>query len=201
MIRQWLRTLLPHASIVDATFGRLPVSLLLGRHRLNDARLQSRDHLAAGDEATAIDRRHAARYALWNWTAREPIEEAAFRRWAATVNDKVLRAKGILFRKEDLTHQFVFQLVRGHWSLRRDSRWPRMMPRSQGTVIGYRDQLDPDLLGASIGEHLACSITRVDGDSRFWPVAQAQHMPRLPRKLPAEHPTRAPDRDHCREDD
>jgi G3E family GTPase len=126
-ICDWLKQVIPDARIVEASYGRLPPELLLGRHPASDARLRRR----AGREQRAEPRLpHEVGYSSCSWTSEEPINENAFYRWAGELSPTVLRAKGILHFRSHPGSRFVFHLIGARWSMHREGPWGRERPRT-----------------------------------------------------------------------
>ena len=139
----WLRELVPDTRIVEASYGRLPPALLLGRHPSDESRLERRSR-APG---RMVERHpHEVGYTSWSWITEEPLNEAGFRWWAGTLPEGVLRAKGILHLRTDPSVRYVFDLIGSRWTLRREGPWRREPPRSTIALVGRARSFVPGWL-------------------------------------------------------
>ena len=62
----------------------------------------------------------------------------------------IIRAKGVLYLKEDPDHRVVFQLVGKRWSLKPGGGWGNAPPRSQLVMIGLPGSIDGSWLEETI---------------------------------------------------
>ena len=129
----WLHELVPETRVVEASYGRLPPALLLGRHPTDEARLERR----SWTPGRTVERHpHEVGYTPWSWITDQPLNEAGFRWWAATLPEGVLRAKGILHLRSDPSVRYVFDLIGSRWTLRREGPWRGERPRTTIALVG-----------------------------------------------------------------
>jgi G3E family GTPase len=89
-------------------------------------------------------------YDTWSYTADEPLDGDAFRALVERLPEGIIRAKGVLYLKEDADHRVVFQLVGKRWSLKPGGEWGDASPRSQLVMIGLSGSIDADWLERGI---------------------------------------------------
>lgn len=135
-VRTWLREFVPDARLVEASYGVLPVPLLLGE-------LRTGSPLEAASPAL---HHHDVEYDTWSYTGEQPLDRGAFRAMVEALPDGVLRAKGILNLDDDADHRTIFQLVGKRWSLKRGESWGEAQPRSQLVLIGLPRSIDAEWL-------------------------------------------------------
>jgi G3E family GTPase len=157
----WLRELVPETRIVESSYGRLPPSLLLGRHPSDESRLERRSR-APG--RTVERHPHEVGYTSWSWIADEPLNEAGFRWWAATLPEGVLRAKGILHLRTDPSVRYVFDLIGSRWTLRREGPWRWEPPRTTIALVGRAQSFVPGWLEMTLRRSAAAPEGRVQHD-------------------------------------
>lgn len=136
-VRTWLNEQVPGARVIASSFGRVPLTMLIGVHG-DDARSQCHHH----DHV----HHHDAEYASRSVTLDAPVREADFQAMVAALPPGVLRAKGIVHFSEDPGRRYVFQLVGRRRALTPDRAWGEEPARTQIVIIGLAGQVDDDLL-------------------------------------------------------
>ena len=150
-VRHWISEVAPEAHVVETSHGRVPVSLVLAGPDT--------------DEPPVAQRRpHQGRpahpdFGSWGCTLDAALDGAAFRWWAASVPEPILRGKGIVFLAEDPRHRYVFQLVGGRWSLECGEPWEDQPRRTRVTLIG-RAGIDERWLDMTIARCVAGQARR-----------------------------------------
>lgn len=143
-VRAWLAELAPEIRIVEATFGQVPMEVLLGAHATGpgdgDAAARERQNLpsAGGREQPDIGEIVETR----SLTRREPIHEAGFRAFVGELPAGVLRAKGFVHLAEDPERRHVLQLVGKRWALEPGEPWGEAEPQTRLVFIGLPGSLD-----------------------------------------------------------
>ena len=151
-VRHWISEVAPGAHIVETSHGRVPVSLVLAGPD-------------ADEPPVALRRAHQGRpahpeFGSWGCTLDAALDGAAFRWWAASLPEPILRGKGIVFLAEDPRHRYVFQLVGGRWSLERGKPWEDEPRRSRLTLIGRALGIDERWLDMTIARCVAGQARR-----------------------------------------
>ncbi len=151
-VRHWISEVAPGAHIVETSHGRVPVSLVLAGPDTDEP-------------PVALRRAHQGRpahpeFGSWGCTVDVALDGAAFRWWAASLPEPILRGKGIVFLAEDPRHRYVFQLVGGRWSLERGKPWEDEPRRSRLTLIGRALGIDERWLDMTIARCVAGQARR-----------------------------------------
>ncbi|MDX6681271.1 MAG: hypothetical protein QOG94_1310 [Solirubrobacteraceae bacterium] len=145
-LRAWLREIAgPSTGIVDAAFGDVPVDVLIGaRHAAvaRDARTppphDHHDHHAHPD------------YASWSWSAAAPLRGSGLVRWLESLPDGVVRAKGLLYLRENVANRYLLQAVGRRYSIEAQGPWRDEAPGSRLVVIGLPGSVDADAFDAAM---------------------------------------------------
>ncbi|HEY9443499.1 MAG TPA: GTP-binding protein [Gemmatimonadales bacterium] len=151
-VRHWISDVAPGAHVVETSQGRVPVSLVLAGP---DA-----DEPAVAQRPTGQGRPAHPEFGAWGCTLATPLDGAAFRWWAASLPEPILRGKGVLFLAEDPRRRYVFQLVGGRWSLECGEPWENEPRRSRITLIGPASGMDERWLDMTIARCVAGQARR-----------------------------------------
>jgi G3E family GTPase len=150
-VRDWLAEVAPAARIVEATYGRIPPSLVLdwtGERSAALDRVRDLEPTRFSGGGPEVDRE----YSSWSWSREAPMDAGAFRWWVASLPQTLLRGKGVLHFGDDLTHRYVFHLAGRRWTLELDDAWEGDPPRSRLVLIGPYGSFDPALLDVTIAQ-------------------------------------------------
>jgi len=141
-VHTWLQGLVPDVRIVDAAHGVVPLPLLLGDDRPEEQKpVRSQNHGHHHPEQE---------YDTWSYTSDEPLAGDAFRALVESWPEGIIRAKGILYLRENPDQRHIFQLVGKRWSLKPGGEWGDTSPRSQLVIIGLSGSIDADWLEETI---------------------------------------------------
>ncbi len=150
-VRTWLQDVVPDVPTIEATYGQVPIDLLLGIH---DGALEPRSdvgvavgssHAHHHDDSAAED--HASIFASCSFTAAEPIATAALEAFADGLPAGILRAKGILYLSDEPLRRHHFHLVGTRWSVTPGEPWREEPPESRLVLIGLPGSIDEQALG------------------------------------------------------
>jgi G3E family GTPase len=137
----WLGGFIPRPRVVKATFGRVPVSLIVDR---------APEPVAAANGSSRPAADAGRDFALWSWARPMALEPGAFRWWAASLPEGVLRGSGVVQFTDQPDQRQRFQLVGSRWSLARSGNWTGEPPHSALALIGHAGTFDPRLLDVGI---------------------------------------------------
>ena len=158
----WLRELAGQSTaIVDTSFGAVPVDVALGApglRRLGEdapqpaqpGQLASHDH--AGHEHAEhdhVDPLHPA-FETWSWSGPDPLSGAGLVAELPALPEGIVRAKGLLYLREDPERRYLLQLVGRRYSIEADRPWGDAPPASQVVVIGLPGSVDAAQLTATL---------------------------------------------------
>jgi G3E family GTPase len=148
-VRDWLAEVAPAARVVEATYGRIPASLVLdwtGERSAALDRVRDLEPSRFNGGGPEVDRE----YSSWSWSREGPMDAGAFRWWVGSLPQTLLRGKGVLHFGDDPTHRYVFHLAGRRWTLDPDNGWGGEPPRSRVVLIGPNGSFDPTLLDVTI---------------------------------------------------
>ena len=127
--------------MVEASFGRVPVSLIVDR---------ASEPVAAGNGSSRPPADTDRDFALWSWARPTALEPGAFRWWAASLPEGVLRGMGVVHFTDAPDQRQRFQLVGSRWSVARSGSWTGELRHSALALIGHTGTFDPRLLDMGI---------------------------------------------------
>lgn len=130
--REWLREIAPRAVVIDAANAVVDPAVLFGVVTPKPG--EAHDHDAEGHQ-------HAdSLFESWTWRSDGPVERAAVEALMDELPDEVVRAKGVLFLREDPEQPMVLQRVGKRWTLRRLQGHAE--PGNRLVVIGFHGAID-----------------------------------------------------------
>jgi G3E family GTPase len=138
-VRAWLAEVAPGVRIAEATYGRVPLEILLGARRDEQpvaAFAQESEHAQHEGEHT-----HQELYETRSLTFSEPLARASIEALAARLPEGVLRAKGFVHVAEDPAYRYLFQLVGRRWTLTQGEPWGDAAPETKLVFIGLRGSM------------------------------------------------------------
>jgi G3E family GTPase len=150
-VRDWLAEVAPAARVVEATYARIPASLVLdwaGERSPAIGRVRDLEPTRLAGGGAEVDRE----YGSWSWSRGDALEEGAFRWWVASLPQALLRGKGVVYFGADPTRRYVFHLAGRRWSLDIDQGFEDEPTRSRLVLLGPSGSFDPDLLDMTIAQ-------------------------------------------------
>jgi G3E family GTPase len=146
--RAWLRDITgPSTAIVEASFGQVPIDVVLGVQTFARPGRESRDHDHAGHEHG--DHHHPS-FETWSWQGEAAIHGAGLVEAIKDLPAGIVRAKGLLHLREDPASRYVLQVVGRRFSVLPDRPWRDDAPASQLVVIGLGGSVDERWLAAKL---------------------------------------------------
>jgi G3E family GTPase len=148
--RKWLY---PTARVIETSFGRVPVDLLLDTGRFDPARLTTRlahdvhvHEISAPSDHHHHD--HSLTFAAYSWQCDAPLSLKALKRALRQLPTTLYRAKGLLYLADDPTRRGVLQVAGTRITLTMDDAWQTAQPHTQIVGIGAPDSFDAAALDA-----------------------------------------------------
>ena len=137
-LRAWVQNLVPDARIITASHGAVPFPLLLGIGVKSDKY----------ESSVSIDHHHHhdSDYISWSYTGESPLDGEKLREVFTSLSEGVLRAKGILYLKENPERKYIFQLVGKRWRIDPAEDWGDEPRITKLVLIGLPKSFDPALL-------------------------------------------------------
>jgi G3E family GTPase len=172
-VRAQITTMIPDIRILETTFGRIPLELVIGVGKYAPEKLAEREtadiHVhEAGDhhdhehgEHSEHEHEHADHslvFNTWSWTSAEPLNLNAVRAMVDQLPPTIFRCKGILNLTDFPDRRAVLQVVGRRASLQLGDPWGASTPTSQIVVIASHGGLDTHLLQERFD---ACEANRV----------------------------------------
>jgi len=137
----WLAGFIPRPRVVEVSFGRVPISLVVDRSPEPEvAPKEPSRPLAVADRD----------FALWSWARPAALDPGAFRWWAASLPEGVLRGTGVVHFLDEPDQRQRFQLVGSRWSVAHSGTWSDEARHSALALIGHAGTFDPRLLDVGI---------------------------------------------------
>ena len=149
--RAWLREFTgPSTAIVEASFGAVPIDVVLGVRALEPPEGGSHQHEhGLHDHAGHSDHHHPS-FESWSWRGEQAIHGAGLVEALTALPAGIVRAKGLLHLSEDPVSRYVLQVVGRRFSVTPDRPWGEDGPRSQLVVIGLPGSVDERALTATL---------------------------------------------------
>lgn len=129
-VRAWLAKTAPDVRVVETSYGRLPLSVLLGVHVPKAGAHDEHEHEHGHD--------HGEMYRTWSLRRLEPLSRAAVEALMAGLPEGVLRAKGFVYLAEDPDRRQVLQRVGRRWTLTAGEPWGAAERGTTLVFIGAR---------------------------------------------------------------
>jgi G3E family GTPase len=130
--------------VVEASFGRVPVSLIVDR--TPETARKAPIHAPADPDQD---------FEIWSWSRPAALDAGAFRWWAASLPEGALRGNGIVHFAHEPDQRQRFQLVGSRWSVARIGSWTTEPRQSALALIGHAGTFDPRLLDMRIASCIA----------------------------------------------
>ena len=144
----------PRARVVEASYGDVPLELLLG---IADGRAEPAASTLAGTPAPS----HGDLYATWTWTSVRPLAYGPLRSLLGSLPSAVYRAKGFLYLAEAPEQRVVAHVVGRRVELRPAGPWDSAPPRTELVFVSLEAGIDTvalrERLAAASGDPLARS--------------------------------------------
>lgn len=141
--RAWLRDMTgPSTAIVEASFGEVPVDVVLGVQPFARPAREPHDHDHAGHDHPSFE--------TWSWQGEAAIDGAGLVEAIRELPAGIVRAKGLLHLREDPASRYVLQVVGRRFSVLPDRPWRDDPPASQLVVIGLPGSVDERWLEAQL---------------------------------------------------
>ncbi|MBZ0288586.1 MAG: GTP-binding protein, partial [Anaerolineae bacterium] len=168
-VRAQITNMIPDIRILDTTYGRIPLELVLGVGQYAPEKLAEREasdiHVhEAGEhpdhehgEHNHEHSDHSLVFNTWSWTSAEPLNLNAVRAMVDQLPPTIFRCKGILNLTDFPDRRAVLQVVGRRASLQLGDPWGDATPTSQIVVIASHGGLDAHALKENFD---ACEAAR-----------------------------------------
>lgn len=162
LIKEMLRDLVPDVRVLETTYGRIPLELMLsvGRHTLDSlqpaATLDIHVHPAKAAPADAHHDHdhdhehehhdHTLVFSTWRYRSERPFAYHALHEAIKTLPPTIYRAKGVLYLSNSPERKRVLQVAGSRVHLTREGEWGEQTPYSELVFIGEAGSIDAPLL-------------------------------------------------------
>jgi G3E family GTPase len=139
-IRSAIRSIAPRSRMLEAQYGRVPLSLILGAgsaERRDDGRTMSPNRL--------VHDAHGA-FSRWHWICDRPLSLPKLRSVFDRLPESIYRAKGVVQLEELPGYRVVLQKVGRRSKLRDAGPWGREVPQTEIVMIGTAGGIDDDAM-------------------------------------------------------
>ena len=154
-----IRRAVSEARILEATYGQVPLELVLGVGKYAPERLLRRAerdvHVHGVDEEHDHDEAehhhhehtdHTLVFTTWSWTTDKPLSLKALRGMFEELPNTIYRAKGIIQLHDMPGNRMILQMVGKRASLTLADAWGDEPPRTQIVMIASHGGLDVEAL-------------------------------------------------------
>lgn len=142
-VHQLLQTRQARLRVVEADRGGVPAPMLVGIHPVSAPPAAAYDEWAsnlnveyAPHARWLTQPRHEQDYRAWVLKVREPVDEARFRTWAASLPRSIVHGEGVLRLRHELRRDVHFRYFGARWSLTPGASTDRAVAGGWITLIG-----------------------------------------------------------------
>lgn len=147
-VRRWIQMIVPRARVLETTFGRVPVEMVLGVGTYNPQTAfdtsQSGVRMQPGGDSMQRQGEHSLVFGTWHCD--QPISIARMREALEDLPETVYRVKGVLYTVEFPDKQVMLQVVGRRISLTSGAEWGHQPQQTQIVLIGTNRILDVNSL-------------------------------------------------------
>ena len=169
LVKEMLRELVPNVRVLETTYGRIPLELMLsvGRHTLDtlqsDTTLDIHVHLEKAARADDHHEHehdhhhqdHSLVFSTWHYRSERPFAYHALRKAIKSLPATIYRAKGVVYLSNNPEQKRVLQVAGTRVHLTREGEWGEENPHNELVFIGEADSVDAPQLQAIFENCLA----------------------------------------------
>lgn len=160
-VKTWIREIVSRARILETSYGRVPLPLILGVGAYDPDRIAERAshdiHVheagASADHDHAHD--HSTVFETWHWRTDSPLAYRALRKALDTLPLSIYRAKGFIYLADMPENRGILHVVGKRITLTFGAPWGDETPYTQLVVIGEHGKVNPAELSGRFEETLA----------------------------------------------
>jgi G3E family GTPase len=176
-IKTQIRYISRKSRILETTFGRVPLELVLGVGQYDLARLTERDvrdihvHAAANEhhhedehdhEHDHQHHDHTLIFDTWSYQQSQPLAFKAVRQMINNLPTTIYRAKGFLYLDESPDRRGILQVVGKRVRITVGEPWGQEAPHNQLVFIATAGGLDPHELSHQLDDCVAGAIPQTN---------------------------------------
>ena len=133
-VKDWIHELKPTVQIFDATYGRIPMEVLLGVEHQHET---SRD-----DQPSSSHHHHDLQFETWSYESDEPLNLGLLHQLLNHLPVTLFRAKGFVYAADQPNNRLLLQLVGRRAVLSVDRQWGDSPPKTQLVFIARNGTCD-----------------------------------------------------------
>lgn len=161
-VRDWVRSIIPSARILETTHGQVPLELLLGvggydPERVARKPLEVHAHEAGEHHHDHEHPDHSLVFDTWSWTTDQPVLLKSLKKATETLPSSIFRAKGFIYSVDQPERKGILHVVGRRVSLEFGESWGDQLARTQIVVIGAHGGVDVTALQARFEATLAAN--------------------------------------------
>jgi len=149
-VNAWIRSIIKNARIIAATYGNVPLELILGVGSFDPQRFSDEHraeiHVHDVDETPDHHHDHGLLYHTWNWQSDVPLSLKKVQKAVEKLPIDVYRAKGFLYLADDETRPGILHVVGKRASISWGESWHNRQPQSQIVFIKEADSINSEAL-------------------------------------------------------
>lgn len=180
LIKEMLRDFVPDVRVLETTYGRIPLELMLsvGRHTLDTLQPNATLDIHVHPEKAADDHPHHDHehehehthghdhehddhtlvFSTWRYRSERPFAYHALHEAIKTLPPTIYRAKGILYLTSSPERKRVLQVAGSRVHLTREGDWGEQTPYNELVFIGESGSIDAPLLQTVFDACLADNV-------------------------------------------
>jgi G3E family GTPase len=157
-VRELITQLIPTARILETTFGKVPLELVVGVGDYAPERVMQRaaKDVHTHDESDEHEHNHAQHdhadhslvFSTWSWSNDKPLSLQAMRHAFDELPTTIYRAKGVVYLADMPDNLTILQMVGRRSSITIAGEWGDETPRTQLVMISSHGGMDGDKLRA-----------------------------------------------------
>lgn len=166
-VRDWVRSIIPSARILETTHGQVPLELLLGvggydPERVARKPLEVHAHEAGEHHHDHEHPDHSLVFDTWSWTTDQPILLKSLKKATESLPSSIFRAKGFIYSVDQPERKGILHVVGRRVSLEFGEPWGDQPARTQIVVIGAHGGVNAEALQARFEATLAANAPASD---------------------------------------
>jgi G3E family GTPase len=160
----------PTARIIETTFGKVPLELVIGVGRFDPDRFLSinakdihvHEDGAAHDHTDHAPNDHSLVFSTWSWRANEPLSLQQVRKISRDLPVSIYRAKGIMHLSDAPDRKAILQVVGNRVKVTISEPWGEETPYTEIVCIGAYGTINADALRKLFDSAMAKNVTLVN---------------------------------------
>jgi G3E family GTPase len=138
LAKKVIRKVAPKSRILETTFGKIPLDLVLSNG------LESSKSLSVSKEHAHHSHNHT--FSTWHWTSDQKMSLPKLKLVLDNLPETIYRAKGIVYLEEIPTYKVIMQMVGGRYDIGETDKWETEIPKTEIVLIGEHDGFDKNKL-------------------------------------------------------